>query len=113
MAGRQVIQALHSTVSSISPPKFFYGFEKIVPAKIGPELLCHVDFRVTQLPEQKIRNPHFAGGPNEQIRIRPLMRIQAFGKDFGIDLIDSHPASHDVFNDPFHCIDYLGSATVV
>ena len=50
---------LNPSVSSISPPEFRHGLAEIIPTKIGPKLLCHVDFRITQLPEQEIRYSHF------------------------------------------------------
>src|SRR5580704_17616135 len=42
-------RTLDSSVSSVSPAKFLHCLTKIVPAKIGPKLLGHVNLRITQL----------------------------------------------------------------
>jgi hypothetical protein len=45
-------------------------------AKVRPQPLRHKDLGIGDLPQQKIRNPHFARGANQQIRIRHVRRIE-------------------------------------
>src|ERR1700730_13409030 len=56
---------LNPSVSSVTPPEFLHGLEQILSAEVRPKLLSHIDFRIAQLPEQKIRDPHFSRSPNE------------------------------------------------
>ena len=45
------------------------GGEEVVPTKIGPVFFRDVDFRVAELPEEEIRNPHFPRGADEQVGV--------------------------------------------
>src|SRR5271157_404150 len=53
------------SVSSVTPPEFLHGLEQILSAEVRPKFLSYVDFGIAQLPEQKIRNPHFSRSSNE------------------------------------------------
>src|SRR5271165_2573899 len=56
---------LNPPVSSVTPPEFLHGLEKILSAEVRPKFLSYVDFGIAQLPEEKIRNPHFSRSSNE------------------------------------------------
>src|SRR5271157_1035012 len=56
---------LNPSVSSVTPPEFLHGLKQIVSAEVRPKFLSYVDFGIAQLPEQKIRNPHFSRSSNE------------------------------------------------
>ena len=51
---------LYPSVSSVTPPELLHGLEQILSAEVRPKFLRHIDFRIAQLPEQKIRDPHFS-----------------------------------------------------
>ena len=56
---------LNPSVSSVTPPEFLHGLKQILSAEVRPKFLSYVDFGIAQLPEQKIRNPHFSRSSNE------------------------------------------------
>jgi hypothetical protein len=56
---------LNPSVSSVTPPEFLHGLKQILSAEVRPKFLSYIDFGIAQLPEQKIRNPHFSRSSNE------------------------------------------------
>src|SRR5271165_3630115 len=61
----RITSDLNPSVSSVAPPEFLHGLEKILSAEVRPKFLSYVDFGIAQLPEQKIRNPHFSRSSDE------------------------------------------------
>ena len=55
--------------------------EEILPVKVGPEFFCHMNFCVAQLPEEKIGNPHLAGGADQQVGVGDSCGVQARFED--------------------------------
>jgi hypothetical protein len=45
---------LNPSVSSVTPAEFLHGLEEIFFAEVRPKLLSYINFRIAQLPEQKI-----------------------------------------------------------
>src|ERR1051326_4602845 len=75
----------HSAVTAVSFPEIFDGFEEVLPREIGPEFLGHVHLRIGKLPQQEIREPHFAGGANEQIGIGVVAGVKMLAEHVDID----------------------------
>src|SRR5271170_1407090 len=59
--------------------KIYQRFQQPHARKIRPQRLGHVNLRVGNLPQQKIADPHFAAGADQQIGIRKPGRIQTIG----------------------------------
>jgi len=60
--------------------------------EIRPESLCNIKFRIRDLPEQKIADPHLAGCPYEQIGIMPAGGVKVVTDTVLVDLVESYPA---------------------
>ncbi len=50
--------------------------EQVGAAEVRPQGFGHVNFGVSDLPEQKIADPHFTARANEQIGIRQIRRVK-------------------------------------
>ena len=55
--------------------------------EIGPEHIGHIQFRISQLPEHKITDTHFATGSDHEFRIGNSARAQVLTKHGFINLI--------------------------
>ena len=86
--------------------------EEILPLEIGPEFFGHMDFRVAELPEEKIRNAHLAGGADEEVGVGHPGCVQAGANEFGRDVGFAHGACGSVADEGFHGINNLGAAAV-
>src|SRR6185437_11571220 len=64
---------------AMPPGVFLQGVEELLPAEFRPEGRCHHKFRVGNLPQQKIADPHLPARPDEQIRLGIMPRIKVFG----------------------------------
>ncbi len=58
------------------------GFQELLLAKIRPEGLGKIQFRVGQLPQEKIADPVFPAGPDQEIRIRHIFGVKLLAKNF-------------------------------
>src|SRR6185437_7701262 len=65
----------HAAVAAFTALKVGDRFEQVDAAKIGPEHVGDVNLGIGALPQQKIRQPHFARGADEQIRIGHVRRV--------------------------------------
>src|SRR5262249_43417451 len=76
---------LHPTVPPLAAPVFFDRGEKIPLREVGPEFGRNVHFGVGSLPEQEIRQSHFARSANEQVRIGIISSVKMFAKHRDVD----------------------------
>ena len=53
-------------------------FEQMGPAEIGPEGLGDVNFRIRELPEKEIAEPHFTARANDEIGIGQIACVEVF-----------------------------------
>src|SRR6267154_6614358 len=74
-----------SAVSSIPFPEIFDGFEEVFPGEIGPELGSDVHLGVGELPEEKIREAHFAGGADEEVGVGVVAGVEMFAEHGGVE----------------------------
>ena len=65
---------------------FFNGFSEIGIPEVGPVFWADDNFRVRNLPEQKIGDAKFTGGSNEKVRVRELRGVKVFGKKLVINI---------------------------
>src|SRR5258706_13774031 len=65
-----------SAIAAFAFLKFFYSLQQMNAAKIRPQSLRDVNFRVSQLPQEKIAEPHLAAGAHDQIRVRQSARVE-------------------------------------
>ena len=65
--------------AAITPLAFLIfrdALEQMHPAKLRPQGGSHIDFRVSQLPQQKVAQPHLTAGANHQIGIGQMPRVE-------------------------------------
>ena len=73
-------------------------------AEVRPVFLCHPEFRVTDLPQQEVADPHFASRANNKIRIHRAgcVKMAAYGL-----LVDGSRVEFTVFR---FCLLYTSDA---
>src|SRR4029077_3499386 len=59
--------------------------KQIFAREIRPQLWRHIHFGIRKLPEQKIGNPHFTGGSNQQVRVWIISRVKMFAEHLRIN----------------------------
>src|SRR5213079_3372815 len=62
--------------------------QQMQAAKIRPQRIGHMDFRVGHLPEKKVRNSQLAAGSNQQIKLGQIARIKFLSDSDFIEFID-------------------------
>jgi hypothetical protein len=62
----------HIAVPAFASLEVCQRLQQMVAVKIRPKRLGDVDFRVSQLPEQKVGEPHLAAGANHKVRVRQI-----------------------------------------
>jgi len=60
--------------------------DQVRPAEIRPQDRRHINLGVSQLPQQKITQPHLAAGANHQVRIRQMAGVKMPPDHLLIDL---------------------------
>src|ERR1022692_538570 len=76
-----VLAGVVSTVAQPSITSFtllvlFDALDELNSAKIGPQRLGHIDFRIRQLPEQEVAQAHFSAGANDQVGIGQIASVE-------------------------------------
>ena len=66
------LEPAESAMSSRIPP----ALHRIGFAEIRPERLCNHQFRVGNLPKQKVAHAHFAAGADQQVRVGNIPRVK-------------------------------------
>src|SRR5450759_2612217 len=61
------------------------GFEELRLSKIRPQRLGNVNFGVGALPQEEVRQAHFATGPDQQIRIRHAGGVEETAENALVD----------------------------
>ena len=82
---RTPLQLLHGSVAALAPPKLLDRGKKVFPGKIGPQLWRDVQLSVRRLPQQEVRQAHFAGSTNQQIRVGIVASVKMFAEHLYID----------------------------
>src|SRR5207253_4764453 len=59
---------------------FQQRFQQARPVEVWPERLSNENFRVGNLPQQKIAYPHLPAGTDQQVRVRQPFGVQMPGK---------------------------------
>src|SRR3972149_3335170 len=54
--------------------------EEVIASEVGPQDIREVELGVRRLPEQKIRKPLLTAGPDDQVGIREIRRVQLGGE---------------------------------
>src|SRR5215510_12596912 len=82
---RTPLQLLHDSVATLALPKLFDRGKEVFLSKIGPQLRRNVQLSVGSLPQKKIRQAHFAGSANQQIRVGIVTSVKMFAEHLYID----------------------------
>ena len=59
--------------------------KQIFAREIRPQLWRHIHLGIRKLPEQKIGNPHFTGGANQQVRVWIIPGVKMFAEHLRIN----------------------------
>src|SRR6266513_4632585 len=78
-------ELLHSTVAALTLPEFFNCGAEIFLCELGPHLWRDVHFGIRSLPKQKVRETHFAGRPDKEVRIGIVARVKMFAEHLDVD----------------------------
>src|SRR5690606_9927805 len=73
---------------------------EVVGREVGPELVGEDQFTVGRLPEQEIRKPLLAAGPDDQVGIGNADGLQMVGHGLGGDVLHPERASSHLFRNP-------------
>ena len=76
---------LHHSVAALAAPKFFHGSDQILFGEVGPQLWRGVHLSVGSLPKQEVRQAHFAGSANKEIRVGIVAGVKMFAEHFYVD----------------------------
>jgi hypothetical protein len=86
---------------------------KVRDPKRRPEDVGHHEFRITDLPEQEIRDPHLASSAKEQIRIGEARGVESIRDRRLIDRLWVEAAFRGVFGDRSCGISEFGAASII
>src|SRR5438093_815944 len=75
----------YSAETPLPAPVLLERLEELLFAKVRPKRRRHHKFRVGNLPKQKIADPHFAAGADQQIRVGIMARVEVLGNCFLVD----------------------------
>src|SRR5262245_37738352 len=81
--------------------------------KVRPEDRGDPQLRVGDLPQEEIRDPHLPAGPDEEIRIRHVSRVERLGDVLLADLLGIELARAHLAREGPHGIEQLVAAAVV
>src|SRR6266478_1725550 len=81
---RQELLYNHS-VATLAAPKFFHRRDQILFSEVGPQLWGDVHLSVGSLPKKEVRQAHFAGSANKEIRVRIVAGVKMFAEHFYVD----------------------------
>jgi hypothetical protein len=84
----------------------------MLAAKIGPQCRRDIDFRVGELPQEKIAEAHFAAGADKQIGVGIIAGIEVMIEDLLVDLGAVEMAEFDFADDGVNGFDDLDATTI-
>ena len=102
-----------SSVAALAAVVFGDGVDEVLAGEIGPEFWDDVHFGVADLPKEKIRDPHFAGGANEEIGVGPVAGIKEAGEDLGVDGAGFYFSGGNLSGQALDSVDDLGASTII
>ncbi len=65
---------MHTAKPALTPAKFLYSFGEFLRSKIWPKRWGEKELGIGRLPEQEIADPMLTGCPDDEIRIRKILR---------------------------------------
>src|SRR5262245_14746090 len=90
----------------------FQRLEKLLSPKIRPERGCDDKFGIRSLPEEEIAQPLFSARANQQVRIRPFVRVKMLRDGRLINLRRFHIAITNLGCDAANRFDDFRAASV-
>src|SRR5437868_5602653 len=84
-------------------------FEQVAAAEIRPQRLGDPDFRVGDLPEEKVADAHLAAGPDQQIGIGLAGGVEELAEAPLVEIVGGHAGGDRAARG----VDDLGAAAVV
>src|SRR4051794_18421847 len=83
-----------------------HRFEQIATAEVWPQRFGDPDLGVSDLPEEKVADPHLAAGPDQQIGIRLARGVEEIAEAALVEIVRGHAGGHR----PPRRVDDLGAA---
>jgi len=102
-----------SSVAALAAVVFGDGVDEVLAGEIGPEFWDDVHFGVADLPKEKIRDPHFAGGANEEVGVGPVTGIKEAGEDFGVDGAGFYFSGGDLSGQALDSVNNLSATAII
>ncbi len=72
------------------------GLDQFVPVEIRPKGVCHIEFRIGNLPEKEVGDAKFPTRPDEEIRIRDPPGPEVLGETLEVDFLGSNLARLEI-----------------
>ncbi len=105
-------ELLHSTVAALTLPEFFNCGAEIFLCELGPHLRGDVHFGIRSLPKQEVRETHFAGSPNKEVRIGIVARVKMFAEHLDVDHCLVDVTQLNCANQTFDTVDNFQPAAI-
>src|SRR5580658_5121159 len=106
------IRVSDQSKAPVAPGVFLQRLEKLRLAEIGPERGGDDQFRVGNLPQQKIADAHLAAGANEKVRVRIMAGVKVLRDHLFVDFRRLQPPVLDLLRHAARGLDDLGAAAV-
>src|SRR5215475_13609226 len=101
------LKLLDRPVTPLAAAKFFDCSKQILLFEVRPQLWRDVHLSIGSLPEQKIREPHFAGSADKEIGIGIVTRVKMFAEHCHIDHRSVDVPQFDGSKQTFDSVDNL------
>src|ERR1019366_8343138 len=106
--------AAETAIAAVALLIFQYGLQQVGTREIRPQGTGHVEFGVSDLPEQEVTDGHLAGSTDQQIGIGAGGGIEAGGDQLLIDLQSLNAAVEaGHIEDAIDGVDDLGATAVI
>src|SRR5205085_11786394 len=82
-------RSLAAAEAPLAAGVFGQGRPEVVHGEVRPRLVDEDELRVGELPEEEVRDPAVAPGPDQQVRVRKLGLVPRTGPRVLVDLVRS------------------------
>lgn len=90
--GPRGLRFVQTAISPLALLVLGNAFEQMDTSELWPQGIGNVNLRISELPQQKIAQPHLAAGANHQIRIREMASVEVLRDEVFVDFKMFHSA---------------------
>src|SRR5439155_3746199 len=101
-SSRGSARSAKATASSL---EVIYRLVEMLPAEVGPQDVRDPEFRVCELPEQKVGDAQLAARSDEEVRIGQPVRVELPREEILVDLLGRDPLLPVLLEDASHRVD--------